>query len=383
MNNDGRSEVRLSSLVGGSETRVFKCLEVWKIPPELMVPSKDGMGEQKRYESLKELIISRVGPFEKNKFTGSAQISSSEEGAVIFFMLLVLGGPLFLFLVLVPFTVVAGTWHHKLALTLTILCLALHPLPRVNYNLLRSSWFAYALYKYFSYRIMWCDLNWEKAINNKPWIAASAPHGVLPFAQILCMLAVNSIGFCGRFVGAPASVVFRTPFLRYILLLGPCCEVSGKAITREVFRGNSVGLVADGIAGIFRCNEETETVFLKNRKGLARLSLRTGISLLPSYSLGNTQSFSAWFDSMGQMEKISRKTKASFLLFWGRFGLPIPRRNAITQLYGSPIEIPGAISNPSNNQIDHLHQRLLDGMQNIFDLHKDAAGYGHKKMKFV
>jgi len=383
MNDDAKSEVRSPSLVGSFAPRVYNCLEVFNIPPELMVPSKDASGEKKRHEAIKQLIISKDGPFEKDEFADRAEISASEESAVMSFMLLVMGGPLFLFLVLPPLTLFFGTWHHKLALTLTILCLALHPLPRMNYDRVRSSWFACALYKYFSCRMMWCDDNWERAINKKPWIAASAPHGVLPFAQILCMLTVNSIGFCGPFIGAPASVVYRTPFLRYMLLLFPSCEVSGKAITREVSRGNSVGLVADGIAGIFRCNDETETVYLKDRKGLARLCLRTGITILPSYSLGNTQSFSAWFDSMGHMEKISRKTKASFLIFWGRFGLPIPRRNTITQLYGSPIETPLVIKNPSEKEIDNLHQRLLNGMKEIFDLHKHAVGYSGKKIKFV
>ena len=51
------------------------------------------------------------------------------------------------------------------------------------------------------------------------------PHGVLPFANLLGMLGINSFSFVGTFVGAPASVVYRTPFLRYLTLLGPNCDV--------------------------------------------------------------------------------------------------------------------------------------------------------------
>jgi len=372
-----------SRLGVGKSQSTYHCLEVFNIPAELMVVSRDPSREKSRYKAIKKLVRTRVGPFSEGELAGQAEISFMEELAVVLFTLVVLGGPLFLFLVLVPFTAVFGSWHHWLALVLTILLLALHPLPSVDYNLIRSSWFTFALYKYFSYRYVWCDDDWERLMNGSSWIAASAPHGVLPFAQILSMMAVNSLCFSGSFFGAPASIVMRTPFLRYMLLGGPFCEVSAKTITREVVRGNCVGIVADGIAGMFCCKEEIETVYLKSRKGISRLCLRTGTSVMPSYILGNNQCFSAWFDPLGIMERVSRKTKASFLLFWGRYGLPIPRRIPITHICGSLLEVPKAIDNPSQKLIDDLHQKLLDGLQNIFDLHKAAAGYSHKRMKFV
>ena len=59
-------------------------------------------------------------------------------------------------------------------------------------------------------------------------------------------------------MGAPASVVFRTPFLRYLTLLG-CVDVAAKSIARATGAGVCVGMVPDGIAGIFRsCGEEDE-----------------------------------------------------------------------------------------------------------------------------
>ena len=224
------------------------------------------------------------------------------------------------------------------------------------------------------------------------------PHGVLPFANLLSMLGINSFSFVGTFLGAPASVVYNTPFLRYLLLLGPTCDVSGKSMAAHLKKGHPIGLVPDGIAGIFRCNERDETVYLKNRKGLAKLALRTGCAIVPAYSLGNTAAFSAWFDPFGIMEAVSRKLQASLFVYWGRFGLPIPRRTPITMLCGDPIEIlpdlpPGPdgkrpargqpVPNPTQEQIDEVHARLLDGIQRTFDAHKGALGWGHKKMKFV
>lgn len=155
-----------------------------------------------------------------------------------------------------------------------------------------------------------------------------------------------------------------------------------------------VGIVPDGVAGIFKHNsasngrrlgpkgpkalkslenqrqKERGTVFstdfrgqkelvaMKDRKGIARLALRSGTPVLPAYSFGNTaaprfargleafvrvkafiravhgafEAFSCWYDSFGILESFSRKAQASIFFFWGRFGLPIPRRTQVDRL---------------------------------------------------
>ena len=49
---------------------------------------------------------------------------------------------------------------------------------------------------------------------------------------------------------------------RYLLLLGPSCEVGAKSLARELAAGNTIGLVPDGIAGIFRCTTDDETIYV-------------------------------------------------------------------------------------------------------------------------
>jgi len=247
-----------------------------------------------------------------------------------------------------------------------------------------------AMYKYFSYRLVWTGNLRQKAQEIRSWIGAGVPHGVMPFANLLSTPAINSVSFLpSAFFGAPASVVFHTPFLRYFLLFGPVCNVSKQSLMRKLDGGDCVGLVSDGIAGIFRCNEEDETVFLKERKGLAKLALRTGAPVLPAYSLGNTAAFSCWYDSWGIMERLSRKVQASVFVYWGRFGLPIPRRTPICLLVGEPVIPPhgkksvSKRSEPTKDQINQFHAKLLQVIEDTFDCHKDALGWGHKRIKFV
>ena len=71
-----------------------------------------------------------------------------------------------------------------------------------------------------------------------------------------------------------------------------------------------------------------EDVALKDKKGLARFSLRTGIPIVPAYSLGNTAAMSCWHDGLlfpkgpWIMEKLSRTFRASLFVPVGRWGLP-------------------------------------------------------------
>ena len=79
---------------------------------------------------------------------------------------------------------------------------------------------------------------------------------MLPFANVLSIPAINTFNF-RHFVGAGASVVPKTPFLRYMAMFG-FIDVSAKSIAAALAQGTCVGTVPDGIAGIFRCTADDE-----------------------------------------------------------------------------------------------------------------------------
>jgi len=365
----------------GQHNGPFHCLEVFDVPPEF-ASGKQGVGSRDQQAVDKRILTSET-PFANNQFVNLAPISLSEELLVLGFLFVTMGMPLFWFLLIMPWVLLQSALPTKFFFVMLTATLAFHPLPRI---VSRQSKLVFALYKYFSYRLVWTGNLRERTRQIGPWVGAGAPHGVLPFANILSMAAVNSFSFLpADFKGAPASVVFNTPFLRYLTLLGPACGVSGKAIERELSNGCYVGIVPDGIAGIFCCDHSHEAVYLKNRKGLAKLALRTGCALIPCYSMGNTEAFTPHFDPFGVMEFLSRKTQASFFLYTGRFGLPlgIPRRTRITMLIGEPVIITEKKEQPTPYDVDEVHAKLLHGIRECFDLHKASLGWGHKEMSFV
>ena len=359
---------------------VAHCLEIFACPPEaLTLPDAD---RRKVVSGITK--TSGPGGFKKDELAFKSDISVSEELMVVTMLFLVIGGPLVVFVSLL-WCALCG-WRACAFWLVAVLCLSLHPLPKSSLGKqsrfeawLASTGFTLALYKYFSYRFVWSDDHKEQAERCAAWVGAGPPHGVLPFANVLSIPAINTFSF-RHFVGAGASVVPKTPFLRYMTLFG-FIDVSAKSIAKALDAGTCVGTVPDGIAGIFRCTAADEVVVLKHRKGLAKLALRTGHPIVPAYSVGNTAAFSAWFDRFGILERISRMAQASLFIYWGRLGLPIPRRANITMLIGRPILV-DKVENPSDAQVDEVHQRLLREMKELFDGHKAALGWAHKEIIF-
>ena len=327
------------------------CLDIFACPQEaLAMPEKD---RRRIVEGITR--TSSPGGFAKDELAFKAPISFAEEAAVICVLAIVMGGPLVLIPTLIYGTYIFG-WTFCILWLIVVVALSMHPLPRgvrgkqsASEEWLGRTGFTLSLYKYFSYRFVWSGDAKELSESVPAWVGAGPPHGVLPFANVLSIPAINTFGF-RHFTGAGATVVPRTPFLRYMTLFG-FIDVSAKSIAKALEAGTCVGTVPDGIAGIFRCNADDEVVMLKSRKGIAKLALRTGHPILPAYSVGNTAAFSAWFDPFGILERLSRAAQASFFIYWGRFFLPIPRRANITMLVGRPILVEKVQDLPRSPQI--------------------------------
>lgn len=323
--------------------------------------------------------------FKDDQFASQCEVSFADTVIVSCFFLTIMGLPLALvgtFFVLLVF----GSWTSLLIIfPLVSAFFALHPLPKATHENNFNPFIArlmLALFRYFSYRHMFSGDALEKAQSGEPWIGAAPPHGALPIANMLCWPSFNL--YHRAFIGATADVVRYTPGMRYLLILGSC-SVSGSSMAGAVNKGLAVGMNPDGIAGIFTANEYEEIVALKSRKGLARLMLRTGTALSPAYSMGNAAAFKVWYDRWGIMELLSRKLKVSLFIPYGRWGLPIPFRVNVTLLFAEPIRVQKVPegTEPTESQVDELHQRILDEMSALFAKHKSSLGFQKSSLKFV
>lgn len=146
----------------------------------------------------------------------------------------------------------------------------------------------------------------------------------------------------------------------------------------------NVGVVLDGIAGMFQGNQKDEIAHIKSRKGIVKIALRAGATIVPVYGFGHTSAYSVVVDPLKFLERLSVFLDTSVCPFVGRFGwfLGPPRRVAVTVCLGEPVHCP-QMADPSKEDILKYHQTMLESFSQVFDQHKAAYGWADKKLKFV
>eukprot|EP00747_Dinoflagellata_sp_TGD_P050835 gnl/TRDRNA2_/TRDRNA2_146990_c0_seq1.p1 gnl/TRDRNA2_/TRDRNA2_146990_c0~~gnl/TRDRNA2_/TRDRNA2_146990_c0_seq1.p1 ORF type:complete len:319 (-),score=28.69 gnl/TRDRNA2_/TRDRNA2_146990_c0_seq1:62-955(-) len=236
-------------------------------------------------------------------------------------------------------------------------------------------WLFHLNAKYFSFRCVW-----PKSLPRKQYIVMSVPHGVLPLSTAIFPLYARII------LGTPlrsaaASIVLRLPIIRQVALWSGATDASRDNLRSRLRAGDTLLVVPDGIAGIF-CSpsEELEPVRLRNRRGIARLALESGVPVLPTFGFGNTSGLSAL--STPGMESLSRWCQVSFLLPYGRWGLPVPRREPMLLAVGEPVHLPKPAEpgRPSDSEVEAAHQQLLAAIEAVFEEHKVAYGWSHRRL---
>jgi hypothetical protein len=117
---------------------------------------------------------------------------------------------------------------------------------------------------------------------------------------------------------------------------------------------------------------------LGSKRGLVRLALQTGAVCMPAYFIGTLQLYTIWQDRWGVLKGLSRRTRTSLFLFFGRWGLPIPRRHPLTAIVAFVTPPGGAgakIAEPSAAELEaHHHAVYKVGLVAMYEQAKAAAG---------
>lgn len=241
-----------------------------------------------------------------------------------------------------------------------------------------------ALLKYFSFKGVYTagHCPWVKG---KPYILVAPPHGVFPYGNLATMVAWPALtGY--SFNGLAASAAFRAPVFRQILGGMGAIDAGRRSAGAALAAGRTVGISSGGVAEVFETNNAAgqEAIVLRNRKGLVKLALRHGADIVPCYLYGNNAALSVWYDPFGLLRGLSRRLGFALIFFWGRWGLPVPYRTPILGAVGVPIAVPqppgGEKEEPSQEDIDLYHNKLLEGMAELFEATKGLYGWQHKEL---
>eukprot|EP01084_Bolivina_argentea_P209047 356183_1 len=270
--------------------------------------------------------------------------------------------------------------------------LAMYPI-KCNISTLQNE-YIYSLIKYCSFRMAYnTDTYNHMLTNSKNLIFMNVPHGVLPLCNIIASLITPDLFNGKNEVGTTASIMFHLPGLRNIASHLGYQSVSKQSIKNVLLNWKrSVFINGDGISGIFigrsdmKTYKDSEVIYLKNRKGISKIALQCGCSVVPTYGFGNTDVMDCWFDKYGILKTISKKLRTSLIILYGRWYLPIPKRVSLYYVVGPIVKSKyhnTPINNPTQKQIDEYHEELLNAIRDLFEQHKQIYGWNHKRLVFV
>eukprot|EP01035_Chromulina_nebulosa_P017949 gene17949-23576_t len=233
------------------------------------------------------------------------------------------------------------------------------------------------------------------------YIIAMHPHGIIPFQAILWSaycdqyLRNDSKGKALYGFGAAADIVMYLPFLKNVMGWLSAGSASYKYLYNGLVHGQvpcikgriprHLYILPGGIAEIFTSTPGKSTVVFSNRRGLVKLSLETGASLLPTYVFGGTDFYHNLATGQGLLSRLCRKYRIGITIFWGRMFLPIPYLPKVTMCIAEPIlvkkwEGPGPI--PSED-IENLHNIYVKTIYDLFEKYKNIAGYPNATLEII
>lgn len=220
---------------------------------------------------------------------------------------------------------------------------------------------------------------------NVNYILACQPHGVISYTGILSAVGGKS-EFRGKIPTAVADAVLYTPILKHVMGIFNLISASKRSLvkhltTKKGIEG-SVVLYVGGMAELFLSCENEERLYLKNRKGFIKLSMQTGVDIVPIYLFGNTSVLSV--AKHGFLATLSRKLQISFTYMWGKWYLPIPRDDCkLLYVSGQPLGIPH-IPHPTQHDIDKYHALYCQQVQRLYETYQEKVPeYKRKRLHIM
>lgn len=341
----------------------------------------------------------------------ACEITFYDETLSVLFFLVTLGVP-WVVAAVFAYLAVVGSWEALGACACVCAVLALHPLPQESLRW-RTSRLALSLMRYFTFEVLLDRSNPLTSMaatpavdthmgrSHLPAMYLACPHGVFNYGAIMwCTISRWIVGWY-QYTGAAAAVKM-VPGLRYLDLLiwGVTADrksivgalrqrnveeptEDAKKVAKEPAgdawrRGGMIGMVPDGILGAFRGREGVDELLIGKKRGLLRICCEEGATVYPAWFFGTTDMLTVVQDSWGFMEAISRKLQAGLLGYYGRWGLPVPRRVAVSVVV-APVKVSKTAA-PTAEQVEVLHQRVYGELRTNYDAAKAFAGYPHRTL---
>ena len=133
-----------------------------------------------------------------------------------------------------------------------------------------------------------------------------------------------------------------------------------------------------------------ECTLIQSRKGFIKMSIQHQTPVIPVFCFGASKMLKRV--NLPILEKnISNIIRVSLCIFYGMTGLPIPFRQRLLYVMGSPIFPPSLADNDNNGrprevsaqQVNKMHEKFCNELIRIFDKYKVSYGWDEKTLQLI
>jgi len=219
------------------------------------------------------------------------------------------------------------------------------------------------------------------------YIMGYHPHGIL-CAGAFASYATEGTNWKQLFPGLTPTLLtlemlFWIPFYRELFLCSGACSATKASMDHLLGtedRGRALCLVIGGAPESLDCHPGDVVLHLEKRRGFAKMALRHGTSLVPTFAFGETDIYDQIPNKPGSwirtIQDYMRENVFGIPLcgimgrgiFQYSFGI-VPFRLPIFLVVGAPIHVE-AVKNPTWEQILALQARYKEALTELFNTHK-------------
>lgn len=273
----------------------------------------------------------------------------------------------YLLLLLIPYLIVLIVNYHSIVASSILGLLVLLTLIPIKHEPWTAFMYSgiFALWReYFNFTWDCSSITGKNLLGvNEKYMFFEFPHGIFPMGQFISASVIDEIGV-GMICGTAADVVFYFPIMRHFMAWLGTHPVSTAGIKKVLDKYKRCAIIPGGIAEMFLVNNETEKIFLKTRHKTVKNAIINGAHIIPAVFFGNSNIFNV-VKLPTFIEQISRKLKASLVLFTGRFFLSIPFRRPIKMVSGRVVKVTQK-DNPTNEEVEAVIQDVIASLNEVW-----------------